>query len=116
MFIWAWTRTICGRLKSDYSYSNTVVYNNFPFPAPTEEQKQKIEQIEKAILDSRAKYPDCSLADLYDELTMPPKLCKAHQQNDFAVMNVYGFDKKIMESECVAELMKLYQKLTKEKK
>lgn len=107
----AWTRTVCGRLKSDYSYSNTVVYNNFPFPAPTTEQKKKIEQTAQMILDARALYPDCSLADLYDELTMPPELRKAHQANDLAVMNAYGFDRKITESECVAELMKMYQKL-----
>ncbi|MDE6426967.1 MAG: methylase [Ruminococcus sp.] len=109
----AWTRTVCGRLKSDYSYSNTVVYNNFPFPNPTAEQKQRIERTARAVLDARNLYPTCTLADLYDELTMPPELRKAHQQNNFAVMNAYGFDKKITESECVAELMKLYQKLTK---
>ena len=109
----AWTRTVCGRLKSDYSYSNTVVYNNFPFPNPTAEQKQRIERTARAILDARNLYPTCTLADLYDELTMPPELRKAHQQNDLAVMNAYVFDRKITESECVAELMKLYQKLTK---
>lgn len=108
----AWTRTVCGRLKSDYSYSNTVVYNNFPFPEPTSEQRERIERTARAILDARNLYPTCTLADLYDELTMPPELRKAHQANDFAVMNAYGFDKKITESECVAELMKLYQKLT----
>ncbi|MDE6729549.1 MAG: hypothetical protein K2J71_02075 [Oscillospiraceae bacterium] len=109
----AWTKTVCGRLKSDYSYSNTVVYNNFPWCNPTPEQKKKIEKTAHAILAARAKYPDCSLADLYDELTMPPQLRKAHQQNDFAVMEAYGFKRTITESECVAELMKLYQKLTK---
>lgn len=109
----AWVRTVCGRLKSDYRYSKDIVYNNFPFPNPTPEQKRKIEQTAQAILNARAKYPDCSLADLYDELTMPPELRKAHQQNDFAVMNAYGFDRKITESECVAEMMKMYQKLTK---
>ncbi len=111
----AWTRTVCGRLKSDYRYSNTVVYNNFPFPESTSEQRERIERTAQAILNARALYPDCSLADLYDELTMPPELRKAHQANDFAVMNAYGFDKKITESECVAELMKMYQKLTGEK-
>lgn len=109
----AWTRAICGRLKSDYSYSKGIVYNNFPWCNPTPEQRERIEHTAQAILNARAKYPDCSLADLYDELTMPPDLRKAHQQNDFAVMSAYGFDKKITESECVAELMKLYQKLTK---
>ncbi|MDE5754655.1 MAG: class I SAM-dependent DNA methyltransferase [Oscillospiraceae bacterium] len=109
----AWTKTVCGRLKSDYSYSNTIVYNNFPWCKPTDEQKKKIEKTAQAILNARARYPDCSLADLYDELTMPPELRKAHQQNDFAVMETYGFDRTITESECVAELMKRYQKLTK---
>ena len=108
----AWMRTTCMRMKSDYSYSKDVVYNNFPWPTPTEEQKAKIEQTAQAILDARALYPDCSLADLYDEVTMPPELRKAHQQNDKAVMQAYGFDVKTMtESTCVAELMKLYQKL-----
>ena len=105
-------RTVCGRLKSDYRYSEDIVYNNFPWPTPTDEQKERIEQTAQAILDARAKYPDCSLADLYDELTMPPELRKAHQANDRAVMAAYGFSTKMTESECVAALMKLYQKLT----
>lgn len=108
----AWMRTVCGRIKSDYRYSGNIVYNNFPWCTPTEKQKATIEKTAQAILDARAEYPDCSLADLYDELTMPPKLRKAHQANDFTVMAAYGFDKKITESECVAELMKMYQKLT----
>lgn len=108
----AWMRTVCGRLKSDYRYSKDIVYNNFPWCTPTAEQKAKIEKTAQAILDARALYPDSSLADLYDELTMPPELRKAHQANDLAVMAAYGFDKKITESECVAELMKMYQKLT----
>ena len=104
-------------MKSDYSYSNTIVYNNFPWPKPTEEQKAKIEQTGQAILDARAFYPDSSLADLYDELTMPVELRRAHQQNDKAVMQAYGFDYRTMtESECVAELMKMYQKLVNEEK
>ena len=108
----AWMRTVCGRLKSDYRYSNTIVYNNFPWPNPTDEQKAKIEQTAQAILDARALYPDSSLADLYDELTMPVELRKAHQENDRAVMQAYGFNVKTMtESQCVAELFKLYQKL-----
>ena len=112
----AWLRAVCGRLKSDYSYSNTIVYNNFPWPTPTDAQKAKIEQTAQAILDARALYPDSSLADLYDELTMPPELRKAHQNNDRAVMQAYGFDVKTMtESSCVAELMKMYQKLVEEK-
>ena len=110
----AWTRAVCGRIKSDYRYSKDVVYNNFPWPTPTEAQKAKIEQTAQAILDARALYPDCSLADLYDEVAMPPELRKAHQANDKAVMQAYGFDVKTMtESSCVAELMKMYQSLTK---
>jgi len=110
----AWTRTVCGRLKSDYQYSGATVYNNFPWPAPTDAQKLKIEQTAKAILDARAKYPECSLAVLYDERTMPAELRTAHQQNDKAVMQAYGFWGKLnTETECVAELMKMYQELTK---
>ncbi|MBE6649078.1 MAG: class I SAM-dependent DNA methyltransferase [Ruminococcaceae bacterium] len=110
----AWTRAVCGRIKSDYRYSKDVVYNNFPWCSPTAEQKKKIEETAQAILDARALYPDCSLADLYDEVAMPPELRKAHQANDRAVMQAYGFDVKSMtESTCVAELMKMYQKLTK---
>ena len=110
----AWMRATCGRLEMRYSYSNTIVYNNFPWPNPTDEQKAKIEQTAQAILDARALYPDSSLADLYDELTMPVELRKAHQDNDRAVMAAYGFPIKTMtESQCVAELFKLYQKLMK---
>ena len=108
----AWMRAVCGRLKSDYRYSKDVVYNNFPWSTPTEAQKAKIEQTAQAILDARALYPDCSLADLYDEVTMPPELRKAHQDNDKAVMQAYGFSvREMTESTCVAALMKLYQKL-----
>ena len=111
----AWMRTVCGRLKSDYRYSKDIVYNNFPWPSPTPEQTAAIEQTAQMILDARAQHPDCSLADLYDETTMPPELRKAHQQNDKAVMKAYGFSVKMTESECVAELMKMYQKLTEVK-
>jgi len=137
----AWMRTTCGRLKSDYSYSNTIVYNNFPWPSLHSPSKlegaggvchntpvqspppyplpaggagecvKRIEQTAQAILDARAKYPDCSLADLYDEVTMPPELRRAHQENDRAVMAAYGFSPKMTESECVAELFKRYQEL-----
>lgn len=111
----AWVRAVAGRLKSDYRYSNTVVYNNFPWPTPTDEQKAKIEQTAQAILDARDLYPDASLADLYDPATMPPELVKAHQQNDKAVMRAYGFDiKTTTESSCVAELMRRYQGLMEE--
>lgn len=113
----AWMRVVCGRLKSDYRYSRDVVYNNFPWPNPTDEQKVKIEQTAQAILDARAKYPDSSLADLYDEVAMPVDLRKAHQDNDRAVMQAYGFNSKWVdgnkESLIVAELFKLYQALTK---
>lgn len=108
----AWTRAVCGRIKSDYRYSKDIVYNNFPWCNPTPEQKALIEQTAQSILDARALYPDCSLADLYDEVTMPPELRKAHQANDRAVMKAYGFDVKTMtESSCVAELMKMYKRL-----
>ena len=108
----AWMRAVCGRLKSDYRYSKDVVYNNFPWPTPTDAQKDKIEQTAQAILDARALYPDASLADLYDETTMPPELRKAHQQNDKAVMMAYGFWGKLnSEPACVSELMKMYQQI-----
>lgn len=110
----AWMRTVCGRLKSDYRYSKDIVYNNFPWPTPTDALKAKIEQTAQAILDARALYPDCSLADLYDEATMLPELRKAHQQNDRAVMEAYGMPVKgTTEAACVAELMKRYQELTR---
>ena len=109
----AWMRATCGYYGPSYRYSKDIVYNNFPWPTPTDAQKAKIEQTAQAILDARALYPDCSLADLYDEVTMPPELRKAHQQNDKAVMQAYGFWGKLnTETECVAELMKMYQGLT----
>lgn len=92
-----------------------IVYNNFPWPTPTDKQKAKIEETAQGILDARALYPDSSLADLYDPLTMPPELQTAHRNNDIAVMKAYGFDiKNMSESDCVAELMKMYQELTKD--
>lgn len=107
----AWMRVVAGRLKSDYRYSATIVYNNFPWPNPTKEQQAKIEKTAQSILTAREKYKDCSLADLYDDVTMPPELRKAHQLNDKAVMEAYGFWGKVKtESECVSELMKMYQK------
>lgn len=108
----AWMRVVCGRLEMRYRYSANIVYNNFPWPTPTDEQKAKIEQTAQAILDIRAKYPNCSLADLYDDVTLLPELNKAHQENDRAVMAAYGFDIKMSESECVAELFRLYKELT----
>ena len=109
----AWMRVVGGRLKSDYRYT-PAVYNNFPWPnKASDAQKSKIEQTAQAILDARALYPDSSLADLYDSLTMPPELRKAHHANDAAVMEAYGFRKDMTEPEIVAELFKMYQKLTK---
>ena len=112
----AWMRTTCGRLGISYRYSKDIVYNNFPWPSPTPEQERKIMQTAQAILDARALYPSASLADLYDDLTMPPELRTAHQQNDRAVMEAYGLSvKNTTESTCVAHLMELYQQLTKSK-
>ncbi len=108
----SWMRAVCGRLKSDYSYSNTIVYNNFPWPTPTAEQREKISQTAQGILDARALYPNATLADLYDELTMPPELRKVHQQNDKAVMQAYGFSiRDTTEETCVSALMKMYQEM-----
>lgn len=109
----AWMRTVAGRLKSDYRYSKDIVYNNFPWPDPTPAQKARIEKTAQAILDARALYPDSSLADLYDEVTMPPELRKAHQDNDRAVMAAYNLPiSGTSEADAVAHLMRLYQKLT----
>ena len=108
----AWMRVVCGRLKSDYRYSKDVVYNNFPWPEVTDEQRERIAQTAQAILDARALYPDSSLADLYDPVTMPPELLKAHRENDRAVMAAYGFPTTLQESEIVARLFTLYSKLT----
>ena len=112
----AWTRVVCGRLKSDYRYSKDIVYNNFPWPEPSDEQKRKIEQTAQGILDARKLYPNSSLADLYDPLLMPAELRNAHTENDRAVMKAYGFDIKMSEVDCVAELMKMYQKLVEKQK
>ena len=109
----AWMRTICCRLKSDYSYTVNDVYNNFPWPSPTDEQRKIIENTAQAILDARALYPDSSLADLYDPLLMPKELRDAHTKNDIAVMKAYGFNiKETSEADCVAQLMKMYKELT----
>lgn len=107
-----WMKVVCGRLKSDYRYSPSV-YNNFPWPIPSDIQKETIKNTAQAILDARKIYPDCSLADLYDETTMPVELRKAHQANDKAVMEAYGFNPSMSESQIVAELFKLYKALTK---
>ncbi len=106
----AWVRAVCGRLKSDYRYSKDIVYNNFPWCRPTDEQRSEIEKTAQAILDARKLYPDSSLADLYGEhMYLFPELQKAHEANDKAVMAAYGFDPTKTEPEVVAELMKLYK-------
>ena len=109
----AWMRVVCGRLKSDYRYSKDIVYNNFPWPdlRASAPPREKISSTAQAILDARAVHPESTLKDLYDPLTMPPDLLRAHQANDRAVMAAYGFDVKMTESDCVAELFKLYQRL-----
>ncbi len=108
-----WMRAVCGRLKSDYRYSKDVVYNNFPWPAPTPGQAERIEATARAILDARAMYADSSLADLYDPVLMPPELLKAHRQNDLAVMHAYGFGAGTTEAECVARLLDTYARMAK---
>lgn len=108
----SWMRVVCGRMGNAYRYSAGVVYNNFPWPTSSDLQIERITKTAQSILDARELYPNSSLADLYDELIMPSELRKAHQENDKAVMEAYGFDWRIMsESECVAELMKMYQDL-----
>ena len=111
----AWTRAVCGRLEMRYRYSKDIVYNNFPWPDATDGQKTIIEKLAQTVLDVRARYPDSSLADLYDPLAMPPDLLKAHRALDAAVMRLYGFPvvKEFTESDCVAALMTLYQELTR---
>ncbi|QTI96308.1 MAG: hypothetical protein HXK95_000125 [Candidatus Nanogingivalaceae bacterium] len=117
----AWMRTVAGRLEMRYRYSAKIVYNNFPWPEVTDEQKEKISKTAKAILDARALYPDSSLADLYDELTMPKELRRAHQANDKAVMEAYDMTKIVdrkktwlTESETVARLFEMYEEITKQ--
>ena len=107
----AWARVVCGRLKSDYRYSKDIVYNNFPWPEATEKQKAEIEALAQVVLDARANHPESTLADLYDPLTMPPDLHKAHNALDRAVMKLYGFPKDASEPAVVTELMELYRGL-----
>ncbi|MBP3227799.1 MAG: methylase [Bacteroidaceae bacterium] len=116
----AWMRAVCGRLKSDYSYSNTIVYNNFPWPdgfgageaarAPSE-QRLGCERCAQKILDARNRYPDSSLADLYDPLTMPAELRKAHKDNDKAVLRLYGLSDEASEEQIVAHLFRRYAEM-----
>jgi hypothetical protein len=109
----AWMRTVCGRLKNDYRYSAGIVYNNFPWPEkPTEKQKQAIEAAAQSVLDARAQFTESTLADLYDPLTMPPVLLKAHQQLDKVVDAAYGKTNFTTEAQRVAFLFELYQKYT----
>ena len=111
----AWMRTVAGRLKSDYRYSKDIVYNNFPWPTPTPEQRAEIERTAQGILDARANHPDSSFADMYGEhMYLYPDLLEAHRANDRAVMRTYGFPLKLTEPDCVAELMKRYEELAKE--
>ena len=110
----AWMRTVAGRLKSDYRYSNTIVYNNFIWPEVTSQQKEQISKTAQAILEARALYPDRSLADLYDPLAMPPELLKAHKANDKAVLALYGFKPDATEEEIVAKLMQMYAEKVKQ--
>lgn len=107
----AWIRIVCGRLKSDFRYSKDIVYNNFPWPAPTEAQREKIEAAAQSILAARALYVDSSLADLYDTTTMPIELRKAHRQNDKAVMEAYGFAPDMAEEDIVVHLFNIYEGL-----
>ena len=110
----AWMRAVCGRLEMRYRYSKDVVYNNFPWPEVDEEQREQIAKTAQGILDARALYPDSSLADLYDPVTMPIELLKAHRENDHAVMAAYGFPATLTESDIVARLFDLYSQLTKQ--
>jgi hypothetical protein len=108
----AWTRTVCGRLESRYQYSAGIVYNNFAWPqAATAKQRQAIEEAAQAVLDARAKYPDSSLADLYDPLTMPPDLVKAHNKLDAAADAAYSKKKFSGDTDRVAFLFAMYQQL-----
>ena len=110
----AWVRTVCGRIKSDYRYSNTIVYNNFPWCNPTKEQKAKIEQTAQAILDARQKYADSSLADMYGEnMYLYTDLLEAHKANDKAVMQAYGFKGNMAEMDMVTKLLQMYEKLAR---
>ena len=109
----AWLRVVGGRLKDDYRYSNTIVYNNLPWPDIDEKNRAKIEKTAKAILNAREKFPDSSLADLYDPLTMPVELRRAHEENDKAVLKAYGLKSSATEQEIVQRLFKMYEELTK---
>jgi len=108
-----WLKNFCGRLKSDYRYSNTIIYNNFPWPTVGDKQEQNISETAQGILNTRKLYPDSSLADLYDPLTMPVELRKAHEANDKAVLKAYGLKPSVSEDEIVQRLFEMYEELTK---
>ena len=107
----AWTKVVTGRLKSDFQYSINIVYNNFPWPDANEAQKATIVKLALGVLDARMLFSESSLADLYDPLTMPPELLKAHKALDAAVMKLYGFQANMTESAVVAALMGRHQKI-----
>jgi hypothetical protein len=112
----AWMRTVCGRMKSDYQYSANIVYNNFPWSNATDAQKSEIEKLAQRVLDARAEYPDSTLANMYGETSMlfHESLLNAHRALDRAVMKLYGFPvKDFSEADCVAALMEMYQRLSK---
>ena len=113
----AWMRTVCGRMKSDYQYSAKIVYNNFPWPNVNEEQRKKIEYAAQLILETRKKHKNINLATMYksSNFLLLGDLKVAHDNFNRAIMKAYGFPTSMTESECVAELMKLYQKLVEEK-
>jgi hypothetical protein len=109
----AWTRFTCGRIKSDFRYSAEIVYNNFPWPdQPTDKQVKTIEGAAQGVIDARSKFPDSSLADLYDPLTMPPALVQAHQTLDRTVDAAYVKKSFTSDAERVAFLFELYRKCT----
>ena len=112
----SWMRTVCGRMKSDYAYSASIVYNNFIWPEATEQQKDRISQTAQEIIDARTLYPESSLADLYDTDAMPIELRKAHKANDKAVLELYGFKPDATEEEIVAKLMQMYSEKVQEEK
>ena len=112
----AWMRYTCGRLKGDYRYSKDIVYNNFPWPEVTETQKEKISELAQAVLNAREEFPDSSLADLYDPLTMPPKLLKTHQKLDKAVDQLYQKEAFASDAERVEMLFARYENLVSSQK
>ena len=107
----AWTRRVCGRLRSDYRYSSDLCYNTFVWPSPTPKRRKRIEETAQAILDARAQHPDTSLAGLYNDSLMPEDLRKAHKRNDAAVCAAYGWPSDLSENDIVTRLFRLYHEL-----